>query len=38
MARRAAATTREIDSSHASLVSQPIAVADTIAEAANSVS
>jgi pimeloyl-ACP methyl ester carboxylesterase len=39
MASRAApATTREIDSSHASLVSQPIAVADTIVEAANSVS
>ncbi|MFC9659684.1 alpha/beta fold hydrolase [Nocardia sp. NPDC127606] len=37
MAGRAAATTREIGSSHASLVSQPIAVADTIAEAADSV-
>lgn len=36
MAGRAAATTREISSSHASLVSQPIAVADTIAEAADS--
>lgn len=37
MAGRAGATTREINSSHASLVSQPIAVADTIAEAADSV-
>ncbi|MFD6107354.1 alpha/beta fold hydrolase [Nocardia salmonicida] len=38
MAGRAApATTREIGASHASLVSQPGAVADTIVEAANSV-
>ncbi|MFC9659479.1 alpha/beta fold hydrolase [Nocardia sp. NPDC127606] len=38
MASRAAAgTTREISSSHASLVSQPVTVAETIVEAANSV-
>ncbi|TCJ96432.1 alpha/beta fold hydrolase [Nocardia alba] len=37
MAGRAAATTREISSSHASLVSQPVIVAETITEAANSV-
>ncbi|GGK38451.1 alpha/beta fold hydrolase [Nocardia camponoti] len=38
MAGRAASnTTKEINSSHASLVSQPVTVADTIVEAANSV-
>ncbi|MFC6012299.1 alpha/beta fold hydrolase [Nocardia lasii] len=35
--RAASSTTKEINSSHASLVSQPVTVADTIVEAANSV-
>lgn len=36
-ARAAPTTTREIDASHASLVSRPVAVAETIVEAANSI-